>query len=494
MKIFLYASLFLFSAHAMAAELSLSQYIDSYCERCVAKGESQSGLYILDKGEESLMSRAWLAERSTKSIDVQYFIWSTDNIGILAAENLLSAAERGVNVRVLVDDLLVDAKNEHLIGLNAHPNISIKLYNPKHSVGVSRLKRFWFLLTRFRSSNQRMHDKTAIFDGLVGITGGRNMADEYFDYNQEYNFRDRDVMVAGSAVKSMQANFNEFWNSSLAVSVDSILDQKGKKRKTQDLDKYYKTLHHYASDPKNYDPVVRTAINNISTAVPEIVAAMRWADVNFISDQPGKNPGKDWLGGGGESTRALIEALKSAKESVLIQSPYVVIPQNGIELFSELIKRGVKVSISTNSLAATDNLFAFSGYHKQRAKLLRTGIQLFEYRPEPAERIKLINRYQKLEEHKPVFAIHAKTMVIDNALLYIGTFNLDPRSANLNTEVGVLVRDEELAKQVASAILLDIHPDNSWQISLGFVPDKEAPLGKRIKMLYYGLLPLKSLL
>jgi putative cardiolipin synthase len=484
----------LFGVVVQAETLSLSDYLDTYCDRCVTDKTSQSGLYVLEKGEEALMSRAWLAGRANKSIDVQYFIWSTDNIGILAVENLLSAAERGVKVRVLVDDLLIDAKDEHLIGLNAHPNISIKLYNPKHSVGVSRWEKYWYLLTDFRSSNQRMHDKTAIFDGMAGITGGRNMADEYFDYDQKYNFRDRDVLVIGRAVDDMQDNFNRFWNSDLSVAVDTILDCDGERRKTLDLDNYYQQLQAYAGDPKNFEPEVREALDKLTDVVPGIVTAMRWTEARFISDSPGKNPGTAGLGGGGDSTRALIEVLKNAEKSVLIQSPYLVMPKGGFELFAGLIERGVEVTVSTNSLAATDNLYAFSGYHKQRARLLRAGIRIHEYMPEPAVRTELIRRYQRLEKNKPVFAVHAKTMVIDDELLYIGTFNLDPRSANLNTEVGILVRDPELAEQVLRAIALDIQPDNSWRVTELFNPDNKAPFVKRLKVFGFGLLPLEPLL
>ncbi|NOT20010.1 MAG: hypothetical protein HOP24_07045 [Sideroxydans sp.] len=153
----------------------------------------QSGAYVLDTGEEALFARAWLADHSQRSIEVQYFIWSTDNIGILAAEALLRAAERGVKVRIIVDDLLIDAPDKSLLALASHPNIDIRIYNPQSSVGVPIQKRALNVATDFRGVNQRMHDKTFIVDGKVAITGGRNMADEYFDYDHEYNFRDRDA-------------------------------------------------------------------------------------------------------------------------------------------------------------------------------------------------------------------------------------------------------------------------------------------------------------
>ena len=149
-----------------------------------------TGSLVLEHGEQSLLARAWLVDHARRSVEVQYFIWSTDNIGILASEALLRAAQRGVAVRVLVDDLLIDAPDETLLALVAHPNIDIRIYNPMHSVGVPWYRRLWGLVTDFRGSNQRMHDKVLIVDGELAITGGRNMADEYFDYDHAYNFRE----------------------------------------------------------------------------------------------------------------------------------------------------------------------------------------------------------------------------------------------------------------------------------------------------------------
>ena len=185
--------------------------------------ESLTGAYILEKGEESLVGRAWLTEHAATSIDVQYFIWSTDNVGILAAEGLLSAAERGVRVRVLVDDVMIDAESQTLLLLSAHPNAEIRIYNPNLAVGVGFWRRVRNVFSDFRAINQRMHDKTAIFDRAAGITGGRNMADEYFDFNHEYNFRDRDILLVGPAVRQMADNFEEFWDSEYAVPVEEIL-------------------------------------------------------------------------------------------------------------------------------------------------------------------------------------------------------------------------------------------------------------------------------
>ena len=227
----------------------------------------QTGAYVLDTGEEALFARAWLADHAQQTIEVQYFIWSTDNIGILASEALLRAAERGVKVRVIVDDLLIDAPDKSILALAKHPNVDIRIYNPTHRIGTRLHKRIYNVLTHFRGVNQRMHDKTFIVDGQIGITGGRNMADEYFSYDQDYNFRDRDVLLLGAAVKTMQANFETFWADPLTAAVENLYDGFGLMKKNvrvndAEIQQVYRELHAYALSPENFDPSVRAAIEH----------------------------------------------------------------------------------------------------------------------------------------------------------------------------------------------------------------------------------------
>ncbi len=477
-----------------ARSQSVSAWIDANCVDCTAQMSAKTGVYVLEKGEEALIGRAWLTQHAATSIDVQYFIWSTDNIGILAAEHLLSAAERGVIIRVLVDDFLIDAHDRTLLLLSAHPNVQIRIYNPNVTVGVSFWQRLKNAVTGFREINQRMHDKTAIFDGIAGITGGRNMADEYFDYDHEYNFRDRDVLLLGSSVSDMSENFEEFWSSELAVPVEQLLDEEAVQISNADVQQRSKELHAYAADPVNFEHEVRETIDNAAHYFPTLLQAMTWEDVVFLSDVPGKNSGESGLGGGGESTNQLINAVKNAKKSVLIQSPYLIMPEGGIELFEGLVSRDVRVRISTNSLASTDNIQAFSGYQGQREDLLDAGVELFEFMDEPSIREQLIDRYPRIADNDPIFAIHAKSMVIDGKIVFIGTFNLDPRSANLNTEVGMLVESHELARQVTESIERDMAPGNSWQTTEDFNPDFVVSRGKRIKTWFNRILPMEPVL
>ena len=355
----LLSSTYISAEQILPDTISLHEAIESL----TIEAEDKSGAYIFEKGEEALLSRAWLTDKATQKIDVQYFIWSTDNIGILAAESLLRAAERGVQVRVIVDDLLIDAPDNSMLALNKHPNITIKIYNPKHSVGVSTLKRIWNLVVNFRSSNQRMHDKTFTVDSQVAITGGRNMADEYFDYNKTYNFRDRDVLLVGPVVKDIENNFDVFWNSDFAIATDALLENKKVDLPPTEQQEIYTYLHNYALQPENFEHSVRKAIIEMPKKLPSLRQAMTWGEIIFSHDIPGKNNTKK-LSGGSKTFNRLIKEVSTAKKSVVIQSPYLIVPKGGIELFKQLTDKGVKVTISTNSLASTDNLQAFSGYAK----------------------------------------------------------------------------------------------------------------------------------
>lgn len=464
----------------------------------IAAHTGKSGSYVLDTGEEALLARAWLVEHAKKSIEVQYFIWSTDNIGILAAEALLRAANRGVHVRVIVDDLMIDAPDKSLLALARHPNIDIRIYNPQTSVGVPLQKRVLNGLTNFRGVNQRMHDKTVVIDGKVAITGGRNMAAEYFDYNHEYNFRDRDVLLLGPVVQAIQANFEKFWRSTLSVKVEDLYDgiglmQSNVSVSTKEIQQIYNDLHEYAKSPENFAPEVRAAIAATPTAFARLSGQMTWGKVEFISDRPGKNDNKVSLGGGGQTTAELARLIMGAKQGITIQSPYLVLSDEAIDLFRQTVARGIKVRINTNSLASTDNLPAFSGYRNQRDRLLKMGLQIYEYKPDPDVQRQLMQRTVAATRKAPVFALHAKTLVIDSKTVYIGTFNFDPRSENLNTEVGAIIHDEKLARAVEHAIETDMAPGNSWSAARDN-PDQYVSLAKRSKARLYQLLPIKPLL
>lgn len=488
------ATLALSAAGAPAATDPDLAFIDAQ----IAAHAGSTGAYVLDTGAEALLARAWLADHAEESIDVQYFIWSTDNIGILAAEALLRAAERGVRVRVIVDDLLIDAPDKSLVALARHPNVDIRIYNPQTSVGVPLHKRLLNVVTNFRGVNQRMHDKTLIVDAKIAITGGRNMAAEYFDYNHEYNFRDRDVLLLGEAVGAMRASFESFWESGLAIPVEDLYDGLGVMQKNvrvgaAEVAQIYRGLHAYANSAENFAPEVRAAIADTPAAFGRIARQMAWGKVDFISDRPGKNDNRFRLDGGGQTATALAQLVEAARERIVIQSPYLVMSGEAMALFRRVVARGVTVRISTNSLASTDNLPAFSGYRNQRSRLLDIGLQIFEYRPDPAVQRTLMQRLPVTAGSVPIFALHAKTLVVDSKTVFIGTFNFDPRSENLNTEVGAIIHDETLARAVEASIETDMAPGNSWNAATDD-PDQYVSLLKRSKARFYQLMPIKPLL
>lgn len=444
--------------------------------------KTKTGVYVLEDGAGSMVTRAWLTEHAEKTIDIQYFIFSTDNIGLIACDYLVRAADRGVKIRILVDDFMVDSDLQDILTFDSHDNITVKIYNPGVNLGKSLLGKIKKFATDFRSANQRMHNKTFIVDSKVVITGGRNIADEYFDYDHEYNFRDRDVLLIGKESKTVENSFNTFWNNSICIDVADISNEEALNITEEDR---FSNLHEYACNPENFWPQIRKQIENLPKAFEAIKKSEKlvWVtDVDFVSDLPGKNDGKNGLGGGGHSTATLIDLVKNAKKTVDIQTPYLITSELSQQLFKEAVDKGVKIRILTNSLASTDNLEAFSGYQADRKKLLKTGIRIFEFKPDAAERTKMMTG--ELDDsliEKPIFGLHAKTMVVDGQKTIIGTFNIDPRSANLNTECIVIINSEKIAHSVLEGMEIEFNTDNSWETTLDYNPDSEVGNYKRLK-------------
>lgn len=451
--------------------------------------QTQTGVYVLEDGGGSLVARAWLAEYAEKTIDIQYFIFSPDNVGLIACDYLVRAADRGVKVRLLVDDIMVEAGVHEILTLDSHENIDIKIYNPGVNLGkniYTKLKKFAF---DFRGANQRMHNKTFIVDGKVTITGGRNIADEYFDYDHEYNFRDRDVLLVGSVNQAIEKSFEDFWKSELSVPVTSLVSEE--ESNVADTARFER-LHQYACNPENFWPQVREKIQQLHTTFDDFQESENFVwleDVQFVSDVPGKNSSST-LGGSGVCTDTLINLIKRAKTSVDIQSPYLITTAESRKLFQDAVKRGVKIRILTNSMASTDNMEAFSGYQRDREALLKTGVKIYEFRPDAKERYEVMTgALQEKIDFTPIFGLHAKSMVIDGKTTVIGTFNLDPRSANLNTECVTIIRSVKISENVLNGMEVEFKQENSWETTLDFNPDAEAGKMKRVKTWTRKLVP-----
>jgi cardiolipin synthase C len=467
-----------FCAQVHTTGAKLSEHLAALAPRM----RTSTGVYALEEGDVSLVTRAWLTEAAEHTIDAQYFIFSGDNVGLIAVDYLLRAADRGVHVRLLVDDFMLEAEGEALLALDAHPNLDIRLYNPSANIGKTLPRKLFNLTTDFRGFNQRMHNKTFIVDGTVAITGGRNIADEYFDYDHEYNFRDRDVLLLGGASVELQRSFNLFWDNALSVPIGSLV----RSTVAPDTATAYRYLHDYACDPDNFWPQVRDRIKSVPVAFARMLdsGAVVWSDsVTFVTDLPGKNAGTGGMAGGGASTDALIRLIKGARTSVTIQSPYLVTTPLSQGLFREAIARGVRVRILTNSLASTDNVEAFSGYQRERDTLLKIGVEIYEFKPDAQVRRQVMTgALQATLDYAPTFGLHAKSMVVDDDIAVIGTFNLDPRSANLNTECFAVIRDARFAGALRHAMDVDMQPENAWHTTLAFNPDGAVGFGKRMKV------------
>ena len=450
----------------------------------------KTGVYVLEKGENAIISRAWLTDKAEATIDIQYFIFSYDNIGTIACDYLLRAADRGVKVRVIIDDVMLHVNPDFLLAIDQHPNIDFKIYNPNITLGKNLLTKLKNVATDFRGINQRMHNKTFVVDGQYVITGGRNIADEYFDYDHAYNFRDRDVLLIGKTAKEVQLSFDDFWNHPLSIPVSDVVPFSVP---DYDYKQVHKYIQDYACNPKNFWPEIRKEIEDLPFYISQILDSemLHWVeDVEFISDVPGKNAETKTLGGGGKTTTALMELVSSAKNSIYIQSPYLVTSDLSRNLFKAAVDRGVEIKILTNSLASTDNLEAFSGYYKDRKELLKTGVKIYEYKPAPEVRRKLLgSELQEKLEFQPTFAIHAKSMVVDEATTVIGTFNLDPRSAHLNTECITIIRSEAITTAVKETMIQELLPENAWETTLDFNPDSEGGWKKRWKIFVRRIVP-----
>ena len=452
----------------------------------------ETGVYILEDGGGALAARGWLTRQAKESIDIQYFIFSGDHVGLIALQELIKASQRGVKVRLLVDDLLHDGDAQILLAANTLNNLEIKVYNPTINIGRSLPNKLAKLAVDFRAVNQRMHNKTFIVDHQVVITGGRNVADEYFDFSMEYNFRDRDILLIQGAASQVKSSFNTFWDHPLSVPIPELLDVQEPDLTTKVL----KQLKHLACDPVRFWPEVQKRIVNVPKRFMELrdEGKLTWSqDVRFISDVPGKNDGNQGLGGGGLSTSELIKMVENAKSSVYIQTPYLVTTDLGKNLFKRAIGRGVKVKILTNSLITTDSFPAFASYQSDREDLVDLGIEVYESKPNNPAWSKLmsseLSKRLKSIGQLPMVGLHSKSMVIDGQIAMVGTFNLDPRSANLNTECIVVVQDLQQAHRLEATMLEEFKSENAWRITKTSNPDHHASFAKHWKVFWNRLVP-----
>ena len=439
---------------------------------------------VLELGEDSLLLRVHLIRAARHSIDIQTFIWVNDDAGRLILDELLAAARRGVRVRVLADQLFSLEDTELLSRLAlVHENFEVRIYNPTFHKAVTQPLEFAVsILCCFTHFNQRMHNKLFLVDDEFGISGGRNYENRYFDWDREFDYRDRDVLVTGKvAGGEMAASFEQFWNYERAARLTRLNDVN--KRLVAEADQGLALpAAQRGIDPMRVETLRAHAGLTAEIERRFIAQAQRVGQVDYFSDTPDKQDG------GSQSNKQLGEQIAQmiagAERQIIMQTPYLVISKHARRVFRDLREREQPpdIIVSTNSLAATDAFYVYALSHKYKKRYLKLGFRIYEFKPRPGDAERLFSRYSELSGgDEPAgyerygmaplttqgvrVGMHAKSIIIDGQVTLIGSHNFDPRSDNYNTESGLIIHDRAVAELVREAILGDIEPQNSWAIA-----------------------------
>ncbi|MFP4894986.1 phospholipase D family protein [Paraburkholderia sp. EG304] len=412
-------------------------------ERYAADEQAQpdeSAFHLLSDGMDALLARVVLTETADRTLDLEYYIWHGDLTGRTLGAAVLMAADRGVRVRVLIDDLGTNADDQVLLALSAHPNIQIRLFNP---VASRRFKTIAAAL-EFGRVDRRMHNKALIADNEAAILGGRNIGDEYFGASRAVAFGDLDVLMHGPIVRDVSNSFDTFWNSDAAYPIERLMGQSADAAMLAD---YRAKLEQYISSSED-SPYLVQARSRLAQVLGTGKVPYFWGKATLLYDDPSKiarspeDPQGHLMTG--------LRALKLHPEhDLLVVSPYFVPGKAGVAWLRGLTSTGVHVTVLTNSLAATDVSAVHAGYQRYRKDLLAAGVHLYELKPVASA---------SSESSKKKFfgsskaSLHAKTYVLDRQRVFIGSMNLDPRSSNLNTEIGVLCDSEAIAGQVIDGV------------------------------------------
>lgn len=410
----------------------------------------QSGFALIASGRTAFNDRIAMTELAEKTLDVQYYIWEQDTTGLILAERLLRAADRGVRVRILLDDNNMAKRDNSIALLDAHPKIDIRMANPF----VHRRVHLLSFITDLRRVNHRMHNKSMIVDGAAAIVGGRNIGDDYFEVDDKANFRDMDMLAVGPVVKEVSASFDYLWNGPWSYPISALAKYEFA---AEELKKARARLQGYESQnpyPHPLDKEVDRIIQRLHGELKTLVWAPGWViDNDPVHIMKFKR---------GEISQALYRKLQTLDKELLIESAYFVGTKRDIEIAKDLAKRGVRIRVLTNSLASNDVLAAHAGYAKWRTELLEAGVEIYELRPDAKGR--LLDKV--LTRGKSKASLHTKAFAFDKDSVFIGSFNLDPRSQNINTEIGIYVESPELARQLQVFMDKGSSPEAAWQVVL----------------------------
>ncbi|KVX29758.1 phospholipase [Burkholderia ubonensis] len=420
----------------------------------VAARPGESGFRLLADGAAALQMRIALARAATRTLDMQYYIATEDTTGKLLLGAALYAADRGVRVRMLVDDLNFRDIDRVMAALNTHPNIEIRVFNPFGASQRDVMQRTAIFFTRIDRFTRRMHNKAMIADNQIAIVGGRNLGDEYFSASPTLQFRDLDVLAAGPVTHDISASFDAYWASGssypLRVLNHQTFDPKDLDAMRDELRAHWREN----AEPYNAKPLNATPL---AQQIARGELGLVWAPAEFEADAPDKvaQPTDGYVS---PPMRRLAELIRAAQHEFLAFSPYFVPHDAGVKILGDTTARGVRVAILTNSLAATDAVAVQAGYGPYRVPLLRHGVELYEYKARPG-RPRLLGSRSRA-------SLHAKAYVIDREILVIGSMNLDPRSTHLNTELALVIHSPALAQQVATIFARATQPDESYRVQL----------------------------
>ena len=434
----------------------LGKQVGSLRPRTVAA--SQSGLLLLGQGVEAFSARVGLAQRATRTLDVQYYAIFNDESGTLLLGELIDAARRGVRVRLLIDDLHGSAQGLDLTLLASVPGVEVRVFNPFAGRGFAPARLLEFIADGERL-NRRMHNKAWIADNVGAIIGGRNLGNKYFSGPSETLFADLDVLTLGPVTREISRSFDRYWNSEWALPIE--------RRAASDTDKSAARLAEFATrveqiKASNYGMSLKK-----SNPLGDLLAGRRavvWATAHAVVDPVSKFDADKSPEVESYVMTEVAEQLRATRQSLLMVSPYFVPGESGARLLKSLVDRGVKVRVLTNSLAATDVPLVHAGYAKYRPDLLKHGVALYELKPTAVPEIGVSRGSATLAPNSEA-SLHAKAFVIDQRTVLIGSMNFDPRSAWYNSELGILVESPELAAQVVRAFDSVTSSDRVWKMA-----------------------------
>ena len=412
---------------------------------------AEAGIHALPDPHDAFVARMALAAVAERSLDLQYYIWHGDVSGTLLYEAALRAAERGVRVRLLLDDNNTAGLDPLLAALDAHPNIEVRLYNPFAHRGARALD----FIADFDRVNRRMHNKAFIADNQAAIVGGRNVGDEYFAAGEGKVFADLDVLAVGPVVREVSGSFDRYWNSASAYPAGALLGAGSMDAATLEA-----TFAEARARPEARGYLEALRDSALARGIAERSVRFDWVPARVLVDDPAKT-----LGEAPDSVlllSGLMRAIGRPRQSFDLVSPYFVPGKAGARALTDLARGGVRVRVLTNSLAATDVAPVHAGYAKRREALLEAGVRLYELKP-TADAVR-VDGARRQAGHSGA-SLHAKTFAVDGEHLFVGSFNFDPRSARLNTELGLLIDSRELAGRLAAAFERDI-PGDAYEVRL----------------------------